>query len=234
MRTWQVRDVMTTDVATVGEKTPYRKIIDVITGRRVSAVPVVDDFGHVRGVVSEADLLHKVEWMGEPHERRIFEGHRRRSARAKGEAGIARDLMTAPAVTTFPHTSLVAAAKLMDREQVKRLPVVDDLGRVVGIVTRSDLLKVHLRPDADIRHDVAQEVLHRVLAVKDGTVRVEVHNGVVTLTGQLHRRTTVDIAGRLAARVSGVVEVANELRYEFDDTLLAGIDSWPGVPNGIA
>ncbi|WP_433528021.1 CBS domain-containing protein [Micromonospora sp. CA-263727] len=233
MRAWQVGDVMTRDVATVVERTPYRKIVDVLADRRVSAVPVVDDFGHVRGVVSEADLLHKVEWMGEPDERRIFERPRRRQARRKGEAGIARDLMSTPAVTTFPHTSLVAAAKLMDREHVKRLPVVDDLGRIVGIVTRGDLLSVHLRPDADIRDDVVQEVLRRVLAVRDGTVRVEVSDGVVTMTGKLDQRSAVDIAGRLAARVSGVVEVVNELRYDFDDTLLPGAPSFPVQPTRI-
>lgn len=234
MRAWQVGDVMTRDVATVVETTPYRKIVDVLADRRVSAVPVVDDFGHVRGVVSEADLLHKVEWMGEPHERRVFERPRQRRTRLKGEAGIARDLMSAPAVTTFPHTSLVAAAKLMDREQVKRLPVVDDLGRIVGIVTRGDLLRVHLRPDADIRDDVVQEVLLRVLAVREGTVRVEVHDGVVSMTGRLDQRSAVDIAGRLAARVSGVVEVVNELGYDFDDTHLPTFPSFPGRPAGVA
>lgn len=234
MRPWQVRDVMTTDVATVDERASYREIIDVLMFRRVSAVPVVDDFGHAVGVVSEADLLHKVEWMGEPRERRVFEGRRQRTVRAKGEAGIARELMTAPAVTTYPHTSVVAAARLMDRERVKRLPVVDDLGRVVGIVTRSDLLKVHLRPDGDIRRDVVREVLQRVLAVPNGMVRVEVTGGVVKLIGELDRRSAVEIAGRLAARIPGVVEVVNELCYGFDDTTLAGIDSWPGQSAGVA
>ncbi len=234
MRAWRVSDVMTRDVATVTEATPYRRIVDVLAERRVSAVPVVDDFGHARGVVSEADLLHKVEWMGEAHERRIFERPGRRRARRKGAAGIARDLMTSPAVTTFPHTSLVAAARLMDREQVKRLPVVDDLGRVVGIVTRGDLLRVHLRSDADIRDDVVQEVLRRVLAVRDGTVRVEVYDGVVTMAGKLDRRSAVDVAGRLAARVSGVVDVVNELDHDFDDTELPGFPSFPVSPTRAA
>ncbi|RIV41541.1 CBS domain-containing protein [Micromonospora radicis] len=234
MRAWQVGDVMTRDVATVVEQTPYRKIVDLLAERRVGAVVVVDDFGHVRGVVSEADLLHKVEWMGEPHERRVFEGPRQRRARRKGTAGTARELMTSPAVTVSAHTSVVGAAKLMDRAGVKRLPVVDDLGRVVGIVTRSDLLSVHLRPDADIRDDVVQEVLRRVLAVRDGTVRVEVRDGVVTMTGKLDRRSAADIAVRLAARVSGVVEVVDELGYDFDDTELPGFPSFPVQPTRVA
>ncbi|HEU4426126.1 MAG TPA: CBS domain-containing protein [Pilimelia sp.] len=223
MRTWQVRDVMTTDVATVREDTPYRTIIDVVTSRNISAVPVVDDFRRVLGVVSEADLLHKVELVGEPHERRAFESRRRRHARIKADAATAQDLMTAPAVTTSPDTGIVAAAKLMDHEQVKRLPVVDDLGRLVGIVTRGDLLKVHLRPDADIRADVVQDVLRRVLAIEEGMVRVDVQDGVVTLAGQLDRRTAAELAVRLAAQVSGVVAVVDKLGFDYDDALLAGV-----------
>lgn len=234
MRTWQVGDVMTTDVATVGKDTPYREIIDVITSRHISAVPVVDRSRRVLGVVSEADLLHKVELIGEPHERRVFQSRRRRTARVKADAALAQDLMTAPAVTTYVNTPIVRAAKLMDREQVKRLPVTNDLGRLVGIVTRSDLLKVHLRPDADIRRDVVEEVLRRVLAVKDGVVRVEVQDGVVTMAGQLDRRTSVDIAVRLAAQVSGVVTVVDNLGFDYDDTVLAGLGPWPGQPTGVA
>lgn len=234
MRTWQVRDVMTMDVATVGEDTPYREIIDVVTSRRISGVPVVDDLRRVLGVVSEADLLHKVELIGQPHERRIFEGRRRRSARIKAEAAVAADLMTAPAVTTLPHTSLVAATRKMEREQVKRLPVVDDLGYLVGIVTRGDLLKVHLRPDTDIRRDVVGEVLGRVLAVQEGVVRVEVHDGVVRMTGQLDRRSSADLAVRLAAQVSGVVDVVDDLGFDFDDTPYVGMGPWPGHPTAVA
>jgi CBS-domain-containing membrane protein len=202
--------------------------------RRVSAAPVVDDFGRVLGVVSEADLLHKIELIGEPHQRRLFEGRRRHDARVKADAAVAGDLMTAPAVTTFAHTPLVSAAKLMDREHVKRLPVINDLGRLVGIVTRGDLLRVHLRPDADIRRDVVQEVLQRVLAVQEGMIQVTVTGGVVRLVGQLDRRTSVEIAERLAAQVSGVVEVVNELGFDFDDTRLVGAGSWPAHPTGIA
>jgi CBS domain-containing protein len=225
---------MTTDVATVREEAPYREIVDVLATRRISAVPVVDDFGRVLGVVSEADLLHKVELVGQPYEPRLFERRQRRQARVKAEAAVARDLMTAPAVTAFGHAPVVAAARSMDRERVKRLPVIDDLGRLAGIVTRGDLLKVHLRPDDDIRADVVQEVLHRVLAVEEGLVRVTVRDGTVRLTGQLDRRSSVGIAVQLAAQVSGVVQVVNELGYDIDDTVFAGVGSRPSVPIGVA
>ncbi|MEU2666235.1 CBS domain-containing protein [Micromonospora sp. NPDC007220] len=224
MRTWQVGDVMTREVTMVGEETPYREIVDALVRRGISGVPVVDGFRRVLGVVSESDLLHKVERAGHPDERRVFEGRRRRTAREKAEALLARDLMTAPAVATWPEATISAAARQMDRESVKRLPVLDDLGRLVGIVTRGDLLRVHLRTDAEIREDVVQEVLRRVLAVRDGLVTVRVRGGEVTLDGRLDRRSAVELAGRLAGQVSGVVRVTSTLAYDVDDTTLADLD----------
>ncbi|WFE97973.1 CBS domain-containing protein [Micromonospora sp. WMMD987] len=221
MRTWQVEDVMTREVATVGEETPYRAIVDVLVRRGISAVPVVDGFRRVLGVVSEADLLHKVEHSGAQEERRVFAGRRRRVSREKAEALLAGELMTAPAATTHPGASLPAAARLMDREAVKRLPVLDDLGRLVGIVTRGDLLRVHLRTDAEIRQDVVQEVLRRVLAVRDGLVTVRVRDGAVTLDGRLDRRTAAELAVKLAGQVSGVVQVTSTIGYDLDDRATA-------------
>ncbi|MEU5940462.1 CBS domain-containing protein [Micromonospora sp. NPDC047548] len=232
MRTWQVGDVMTREVATAGEETPYRDIVDMLIRRGISAVPVVDGFQRVLGVVSEADLLHKVERAGNPDERRVFEGRRRRVAREKADALVAKELMTAPAVTTYPESSLPAAARLMDREVVKRLPVLDDLGRLVGIVTRSDLLRVHLRSDAEIREDVVQEVLRRVLAVRDGLVTVQVRDGEVTLDGRLDRRSAADLAVRLAGQVSGVVRVVDTIGYDVDDTDLVELP--PGQVTPVA
>lgn len=222
MRPWQVRDVMTKTVTTVGPDTPYREIVDVVTAGGVGAVPVVDGDRRVVGIVSEADLLHKVELTGRPR-RRLVEGRRRGAARTKAAAVNARDLMTARPVTAPATMSVVSAARAMDRERVKRLPVVDTSGRIVGIVTRSDLLKVHLRTDAAIRSEVVHEVLELVLAVEEGVVRVSVNDGVVRLVGQLDRRSAAETAGSLAARIDGVVRVVNRLGYDYDDSFLAAL-----------
>ncbi|MET7470771.1 CBS domain-containing protein [Micromonospora sp. NPDC005686] len=234
MRTWQVQDVMTRNVASVREGTEYREIVDVLTDRHVTATPVVDESGRVLGVVSEADLMYKVEFLGQPRERRILPDRHRREARAKADATLAADLMTAPPVTITPDATLVEAARLMDARGVKRLPVVNDLGRLVGIVTRGDLLKVHLRPDAGIRRDVVEEVLWRSLGVRDGVVDVTVERGVVTLTGQVERRSTAQLAVRLARQVSGVVEVVDALGYAVDDAPMAGLRIGGSTPAGIA
>lgn len=222
MRTWQVQDVMTTDVLSVREGTAYREIVDVLAGRHVTAVPVVDGARQVLGVVSEADLLYKVELLGRPRQRRVLANRHRREARAKATATLAGDLMTTPAVTVAPDAPLPEAARIMDERQVKRLPVVDDLGRLVGIVTRGDLLRVHLRRDVEIRRDVV-DGLRRTLGVPAGVVDVTVHGGVVTLTGQLDRWSTVHLALRLTRQVGGVVEVVDALGYAIDDAPMSAL-----------
>jgi CBS domain-containing protein len=212
---------MTTAVVTVSQSTPYRELVDLLVKHRFSAVPVVDNFQRVTGVVSEADLLRKIEYAGE-NEPRLFDGRRRRSDRRKGAGRTAADLMTSPSVTVLSGTSIAAAARLMDNEQVKRLPVVDDLGRLVGIVSRADLLKVHLRLDDDIRADVETGALRPFLADETRTVQVEVAEGVVTLTGRVDRWSTTDIADRLVSQIPGVVDVVDELEFEFDDRNVLG------------
>lgn len=227
MRKWRVRNLMTHDVVTVSEDTSYQEIADVLSRHGISAVPVVDEFHRVVGVVSEADLLHKVEYAGEEHIRRFFESRRDRTARTRAHGTVARDLMTSPAITTVQDASLAAAARLMDRENVKRLPVVSDIGRIVGIISRSDILRVFQRSDRDILFDVRTEVLQRALWVDPDQVGVRVDNGVVTLTGQLDNRTLTQMAVRYTETVAGVVDVVDELTYAVDDLAVARGDSAP-------
>jgi CBS-domain-containing membrane protein len=229
MKNWHVDDVMTKVVLTVAEDAPYRAIVDLLIRHRLSAVPVVDDFRRVTGVVSEADLLRKIEYAGE-EQPRLFEGRRRRGERIKATARTAADLMSSPAVTAMEGTPVAAAARLMDHEGVKRLPVTDDLGHLVGIVSRGDLLKVHLRPDDDIRHDIEEGIL-RVYAADDvTTVEVTVQDGLVTLTGRIDRRSTVENASRLIRQVAGVVGVVDKLEFDYDDDNVLGA----GITYGVA
>ncbi|WP_034216584.1 CBS domain-containing protein [Actinoplanes subtropicus] len=211
MKNWTVDDVMTTKVVSVDQGASYRSVVDTLIEHRVSAVPVVDSFLRVSGVVSEADLLRKIEYAGDETPR-MFESRRRRGERGKALARTAANLMSAPAVTVLNGTSLVAAARRMDAEGVKRLPVVDDLGRLVGIVTRGDLLKVHLRPDEDIVADITAG-----LGEDAGSVTVSVEDGTVTLTGKVELWSTANEAARLARRVAGVAGVTDEVTFEVDD-----------------
>lgn len=218
MRRWSVQDVMTTDVVTVDQSAGYKEIVDALAKHAVSALPVVDGDRRVLGVVSEADLLHKMEFAGlEPHVH-LLERKRRRTARNKATADTARDLMSAPAVVVRPNEPLANVAKLMDAERVKRLPVVDESGRLVGIISRRDLLRVYLRDDEAIRDEIVTQVLLRTLWIEPNTITVEVSRGVVTLSGTVDRRSTVPLVVRLVEGVGGVVDVVDQLTYHYDDT----------------
>jgi len=222
MKTWTVDDVMTPAVVSVGEGASYRDVVDLLIGNRISAVPVVDAMGRVTGVVSEADLLRKIEYGGEG-ETRLFEGHRQRGEHRKASARTVAELMTAPPVLAPAGTSIAAAARLMDREGVKRLPVVDDQGRLTGIVTRGDLLKVHLRTDVEILSDIEAGVVRPFLAAEATAVTVAVVGGAVTLAGRVDQRSTAEIAERLCRRIPGVVAVSATLDYGFDDSDVQGL-----------
>jgi CBS domain-containing protein len=213
-----VGDVMTRDVVRVGEETPYRAIVDALVERHISAVPVVDEANRVVGVVSEADLMHRVEFLGEEHERRVFERPSRHQARTKSHGMLARDLMTSPAVTVTARTPVARAAKMMAAAKVKRLPVVDASGHVVGIVSRADLLTLYVRPDSAVRGDVLAGVVRDEMWLDPAAVGVEVTDGVVTLTGTVDRRSTAAILVRLTEAVPGVVEVVSRLAWARDDT----------------
>ena len=230
MKSWLVEDVMTKAVVAVAQTASYRELVDLLVEHRFSAVPVVDDFQRVTGVVSEADLLRKIEYAGGAEQPRLFDGRRRRGERAKASARTAADLMSTPPVLARASTPLAAAARLMDSENVKRLPVVDELGRLVGIVTRGDLLKVHLRPDDEILADVQSGIVDPFLTDETKTAQADVTGGVVTFTGQVDRWSRSDLVDRLARRIPGVVDVVDKLEYEYDDRTILGT----GVPFGVA
>jgi CBS domain-containing protein len=219
----RIADVMTTDVVSVDEDAPFREIVDLLAERGVSAVPVLDAAGHVVGVVSQADLLHRVELTAHPCDGYLFEGARRRAGREKAMAATARDLMSQPALTVTAYVSVSEGARRMDEAEVKRLPVVDEQGRLVGIVSRGDLLKVFRQPDAAIAERVVADVLRRAVGVAPPEVTVSVQDGVVTLAGTVERRSQIPVALGLTAAVDGVVDVVSELAYRWDDTVVGEV-----------
>ncbi|WP_432971521.1 CBS domain-containing protein [Dactylosporangium sp. CA-233914] len=217
MNRWDVADVMTVGAVSVQQDTPFREIVDRLEAHGVNAVPVVDSFERVVGVVSSADLLAKLEFAGDDDRVRLFEARHTRQARGKAHATAAGELMTAPAVTVTGRTTLPAAARIMESAGLKRLPVVDDLGRLVGMVTRRDLLKVFLRPDRQIRDEILDVAVQGLAGVEPEQLRVEVADGVVTLLGQVERASLVPPLVRQIERVDGVVDVVSHLTAALDD-----------------
>jgi CBS domain-containing protein len=218
----RVRDVMTTSVVTVDRITPYKEIAGLMAEHQVSALPVLMMGRHVAGVVSEADLL-RIEDERERSARRRrsarTRAHLRMPARRKHWGRTAGELMTAPAITIHPDATIPAAARLMNQHHIKRLPVVDPDGILIGIATRRDLLGVFLRSDEDIAEDV-RGVFTDILFADPASVTVGVRGGVVTLTGRAtpqDQRDLIPVAMRLTWDIDGVVDVADKLTTGEDE-----------------
>lgn len=210
-----VADVMTTDVVTVGPDTPFKRIAALVTEHKIRAVPVVDDGRRVVGLVSETDLIRKEEYQAEPRPswyRRLWH----RSDAAKAEGRVAAELMTSPAVTTRPEALVVEAARTMAAHQVTRLIVVESDGRLAGIVSRGDLLRVFLRSDEEIREATLGEIIPYAIWADPHEIDVSVHDGVVTLSGRVERKSYVPIAVSLVWGIDGVVAVVDNLRYVYE------------------
>ncbi|MFG2562001.1 CBS domain-containing protein [Streptomyces sp. NPDC048496] len=193
MKTRTVGEVMTSEVVCTSRQTPLDDVVRLLDRHRIRALPVVDHDDKVVGVVSGADLAHG------------------------SVATTAGELMTTPAVTIHPEQRVADAARLMERQEVDRLPVVDEEDRLIGIATRRDLLRVFLRTDEEIRQQVVEEVLVSALGLPPGAVAVSVRDGMVVLEGRLHHRSDVPLAVRSTWRLEGVVGVVSRLGFDIDD-----------------
>ncbi len=216
----KVKNVMSTDVATVRETTPFKDVARLLAQRDVSAVPVVDADGHVLGVVSEGDLLVKQGTQEIQYYRTLWTWWRDRVNNRRAAATTAGQLMTKPAITITATSTVAGAARTMAEHHVKRLPIVDDDGKLVGIVSRKDVLTVFLRKDEDIRADIVERVFHYGvgMAVSPATVTVEVHKGEATITGQLDLRSQLSLVEDMTRHIDGVVDVTISMTYRHDDT----------------
>ncbi|MEI5525573.1 CBS domain-containing protein [Streptomyces brasiliscabiei] len=204
-----VSDVMTLPAVAVRRDTPFKDIVRAMTDRQVSAVPVVEGDGRVVGVVSEADLLPKEEFRDRDLTR--AERLQRMSDLTKAAAVTAEQVMSTPAIVVHPDVTLGQAARIMAVKRVKRLPVIDDEGRLLGVVSRGDLLKVFLRSDEDIEEEVRRTVVAYLFPALSHTIRVSVRDGVVTLRGQVRDPALSWVAERLVRAVEGVVDVRSRL-----------------------
>ncbi|MEN2423657.1 CBS domain-containing protein [Streptomyces rimosus] len=205
-----VGDVMTRTVISIGRAAPFKEIVRTMEQWKVSALPVVEGEGRVVGVVSEADLLPKEEFRDHTPSR--IEQMRVLDALIKSGGVTADELMTAPAVTVHADATLAQAARTMAWYRIKRMPVVDAVGRLEGVVSRSDLLKVFLREDEDIAEEVRRTVVGQLFTHRVHDLTVEVSEGIVTLSGTLADTSLIPVAARLARAVEGVVEVDIRLR----------------------
>jgi len=217
-----VKDVMTTRVIWVRKDATFREMAVALREHRVSAFPVIDDDGRVIGIVSEADMLNKEALGDEPG---VFGGilHRRDQVKARGVT--AGDLMTTAVVAVRPDDTVEHAAKLMHDRRVKRLPVTDADGHLVGIISRADVLSVFDRTDEDIRQEISNDVLLGEFLVDLLAYRVAVKDGVVTLAGKPETNEIGHEIVRRVRHVQGVVAVRDRLDYPPAPS--TGTTCWP-------
>ena len=205
-----VKDVMSTHVIAVRQSAPYKEMAAMLHEQRVSAFPVIDDENKVIGIVSEADLLTKEALEGTVPRTLLS---RQERVRRQVNALTAADLMTKPAVTIGPDEPVIGAARLMFDRGVKRLPVISDTGRLIGIVTRADVLSVYNRPDAEIQHQVTQDLILGTFLCAPDRFTVTVKDGIVTIEGAPETRTGgLDIISAIR-HMEGVVAVRDRLSY---------------------
>ncbi|MER5360534.1 CBS domain-containing protein [Streptomyces sp. NPDC002785] len=208
MKRIKVGDLMTDEVVSVVPVTSFKEVAKLLAQHNISGLPVLDDEDRVVGVVSESDLLSR-QAAGHPVTGDAPDATRT-VASSKGEF-TAAEIMSTPAVTVHAQETAPDAARLMTRRGVERLPVVDDEDRLVGIVTRRDLLRLFLRPDAEIRRRLVEDVLEDTMEIGPDTVTVHVVDGVITLEGRLENRGRIAILTRLAEQLDGVVTVMSHV-----------------------
>ena len=214
----KIEELMTRDPVAVGPDTPLKDVATILLEHRISGVPVIGERLEVLGVVSEADIVAK-EAGPESHDRRMIAwllGGRELDEQ-KLAARTAAEAMTSPAVTIAVGRTVTEAARLMTNDGIKRLPVVDDEGALIGIVTRTDLVRAFARTDREIEREIRDTVL-RTLWIEEPGLNLRVEHGEVRLSGKIQRRADAELLETFAERVPGVVAVHSTLRWAWDDT----------------
>ncbi|MEU9123255.1 CBS domain-containing protein [Streptomyces sp. NPDC048506] len=206
-----IGELMTRKVVSVRLDTPFKEIVQTLADNAVSAVPVLDGLGRPAGIVSEADLLRKAADRSDLSGRTPLP-YLEAWERARAEGRTAGELMSAPAVCAHPEWTVVEAARLMEVQSVKRLPVVDETDTLLGIVSRSDLLRVFLRRDDAIQEEITHEVIGRTARLGASGVTAEVVRGQVALHGTVTDPLLIPVLVRMCASVDGVVSVSEDLK----------------------
>jgi len=227
MRHALAREIMSSPVITASPDMSFKDIVAIMLEHGISGLPIVDEGGRLVGMVSEADLLLKEEepraqpglipWHGSSLRlERIRDRHR------KAEGMTAGTLMTENVVSATESATIHHLAHLMLVHDINRIPIVRD-GRVVGIVTRADILKVFTRGDEALLK-VVQQTLAQDLWIDPKALSITCLNGVITLSGQAERHSDRDIIIRWVKAIDGVVGVnADHLEFRVDDLALGRV-----------
>lgn len=213
----EIRKLMTEGVITVGPDTPLKEAARRMIEAKVSGLPVTDE-GRLVGVISEGDFV-------------AVEGQRGLSRAGLWQRLIGREeprfrgatvsgVMSRDVVTLTPDVDHAQAARSMRRNKIKRIPIVDHNGSLLGILSRADILRAFTRPDAEIRSEIRDRVMRNVLWIDPELVDIQIDDGNVTMKGHLETRSDVELLEELVERLDGVVAVSSQLTWETDNTEL--------------
>ena len=213
----RVKEVMATEVVTVGPQAGIKEAARLMVDSGVSGLPVVDE-GRLVGIITESDFLEQEADKSEHRYHRLLDaliGERRH--RSLGDT--VADAMTPHPITISGDARLSEAAHVMKHRGIKRIPVVDEEGRIKGIVSRADVLHAFIRSDDVIEEQIRDDVARRILLLDGEGLGVSVSDGIVTLSGQVPTRTEARLLEELSRRVDGVIRVKTELHYDVDDSI---------------
>lgn len=231
-----IADVMTPNVITVRRDAPLKDVARLLIEHGISGVPVADGDGTVVGVISEADFLVKEQGAAEVRHRRlarlIGESSETRHQLDVVVARTAAEAMSTPAVTITSTRPIQEAAAIMTSRRINRLPVVDD-GRLVGIVTRADLLRAYLRTDEELAETIRNDVLLRILWLDPAGFDVRVHDGEAVIEGRVERRSTAEIIEETVRMVPGIVALDVRIPWAIDDRDIRPAEREPIFPFGV-
>ena len=217
----RARELMSTPVVTVYPEASLKDLAELMVGHNVSGMPVVDRAGALVGVVSESDFMEKIEGTMEEETEtglprlltivaRVMDGTRKVGARSVA------DLMTTRVISAGPEVSVQDLVHLMITYDINRIPIVET-GRLVGIVSRADILRTLVRPDAAITTDLRWRIAHELWINPEG-LEITTRNGVVTIAGTVDTHADAELVRRWALKTEGVVGIDDRgLRYAIDE-----------------
>ena len=225
----KISELMTTDVLTVGPRTSLKEVARRMLRAGVSGMPVTSDEGELVGIITEADFV-----AGEADRRtgkragllRFFTDH----GEIPTHERTVGDVMTRDVVVVSPDADHAEAARLMERERVKRLPVIDDAGQLVGLVSRADMLRAFVRPDQEIIEEIRDQVMRKILWIDPNRATIECVDGNVVFRGRLETRSDANLLVELTKRLDGVASVADHLDWDVDNTKVEMVSPPVGYP----
>jgi len=225
----RIRDLMTNDVLTIGSDTPLKEAARRMLEAGISALPVIDD-DHLIGIITEADFV-ATEADRRPRQRAGLLRYIHREAQIPSQERFVGDVMTTDVVVIGPDDDHADAARLMEKNKIKRIPVVEN-GRLMGLLARSDMLRAYTRPDQDIIDELTSRVMSEVLWIDPRRVAIECIEGNIVLVGQMETKSDASLLVELTRRLDGVVSVKDKLTWEIDNTNLEMVSPPPLYPRG--